>query len=75
MAFVLITIRGIIMKSDPIEMSADMAVAYISANSISMSQMLSLIESMHAAFTGFADRGPGSVAFVDVPIPATSIQP
>ena len=60
--------------SDPVEVTADIVAAFISSNSIPMSEVPNLIESVHAAVSVAAGLSQGSAAVVDAPVPAVSIR-
>ena len=59
--------------SDPVELAADIVVAFISSNSVPTSELPGLIESVHAAVSLAAGLSQGSAAVVDAQLPAASI--
>ena len=60
--------------SDPVAVAADIVAAFISSNSIPMSEVPNLIESVHAAVRLAAGLSQGGAAVVDAPVPAVSIR-
>ena len=59
--------------SDPMELAAEIVAAFISYNSVPMSEVPSLIQSVHAAVSVAAGQGQGA-AVADPPTPAVSIR-
>ena len=60
--------------SDPVEVAAEIVAAFISYNSVPMSEVPNLIESVHAAVSVAAGLGQVGGAVVDPPAPAVSIR-
>jgi len=56
-----------------IEVTAEIVAAFISYNSVPISEVANLIASVHAAISGAEGTGPGGAAAGDRPAPAVSI--
>jgi predicted transcriptional regulator len=61
-------------KSDAVEASAEIAIAFVSYNSLSMRDLPALIETIHAAVRKCAAGGEIAPAALDLPAPAVSIR-
>jgi predicted transcriptional regulator len=59
---------------NPIEVAADIVVAFVSHNPLPISELSALIQSVHEAITGFGERGEVAAAVVDPRPPAVSIR-
>ena len=59
---------------DPLELAADIVAAFVSYNSVPVSELPSLIASVHEGITGLAGHGKGNTASEERPTSAVSIR-
>jgi len=63
----------VVATADAIEVAAEIVAAFVSYNSVPMSELPALIEAVHAAVKGFAGRGEVGATLIARPVPAVSI--